>query len=86
MQVRDAYVSFSTVKVLHGQMEILPKVPEWTSKLVALKGYLTSEPTHLFYRNVLDCVKYLFGNSLFANHMDFCQTRQYQDAEETIHM
>ena len=65
-------------------MEILPKVPEWKSRTVELKGYPTGEPMHLFYRDALDCVEYLFRNPLFANHMDFCPVRRYRDAERTI--
>jgi hypothetical protein len=39
---------------------------------------------YLFFRDALDCVEYLFGNPLFAGHMDFCPTRLYRDAERTI--
>jgi hypothetical protein len=65
-------------------MEMLPKVPEWKSKEITLPDHQTSEPMHLFYRDALDCVEYMFGNPLFANHMDFCPVRLYQDAEQTI--
>ena len=63
---------------------MLPEVPEWKSKRISLMGYPTSEPMHLFYRDALDCVEYLLGNPLFANHMDFCPVRLYKDAEKTI--
>ena len=65
-------------------MEMLPKVPDWKPKKITLMGYPTSEPMHLFYRDTLDCIEYIFGNPLFANHMDFCPVRLYQDAEQTI--
>lgn len=65
-------------------MEMLPKVPEWKSTKITLLGYPTSEPMHLFYRDALDCVEYIFGNPLFANHMDFCPVRLYQNMEQTI--
>ena len=71
-------------KALCGRMEMLPKVPDWKSKKVSLTGHLTSEPMHLFYCDTLDCIKYIFGNPLFANHMDFCPVRLYQDVEQTI--
>ena len=75
IQVRDACVSFSMAKALHGWMEILPKVPEWKSRTVELKGYPMGELMHLFYHDTLNCIEYLFGNPLFANHMDFCLVR-----------
>lgn len=40
----------------------------------------------LFYRDTLECVEYLLGNPLFSDCMDFCPTRLYQDAEQTIHI
>jgi hypothetical protein len=65
-------------------MEMLPRVPEWKSKKIELTGHPTSEPMHLFYRDTLDCVEYIFGNPLFANHMDFHPVRVYHDMERTI--
>lgn len=65
-------------------MEMLPSVPDWKSKKISLMGYPTSEPMYLFYRDALECVEYVFGNPLFANHMDFSPVRLYQDAEHTI--
>jgi hypothetical protein len=65
-------------------MELLPKVPDWKVKKVGIMGYATREPTFLFYRDSLDCVEYLLGNPLFADSMDFCPVRLYQDAEQTV--
>ena len=83
-QIQDAGVSFPTAKALRGRVELLPKVPDWKVKKVTISGYATREPMFLFYRDALDCVKYLFGNPLFAGSMDFCPVRFYQDAEKTI--
>ena len=77
-------MSFYTAKALRGRIEMLPKVPEWKSKKIALPGHATREPMHLFFRDALDCVEYLFGNPLFAEHMDFSPTRLYRDTEQTI--
>ena len=67
-------------------MEILPKVPDWRSKKITLIGYATNKLMHLFYRDALNCVEYVFGNPLFVNHMDFCPVCVYQDAKQTIRM
>jgi len=77
-------VSFHTAKTLRGRIEMLPKVPEWKSKKIVLPGYATREPMCLFFRDALECVEYLFGNPLFAEHIDFLPTRLYRDAEQTI--
>lgn len=63
---------------------MLPKVPDWKSKKITLLGYATREPMYLFFHNALDCMKNLFGNPLFAEHMDFSPTRLYHDAEQTM--
>ena len=65
-------------------MELLPEVPDWKVKKINLVGHATREPMFLFYRDALDCVEYLLGNPLFSDCMDFCPTRLYQDAEQTI--
>lgn len=77
-------MSFHTAKALRGRIEMLPKVPDWKSKKITIPGYATREPMHLFFRDALDCVEYLFGNPLFAGHMDFSPTRLYQTAEQMI--
>ena len=84
VKVQDAGISFPTAKALRGRVELLPKVPDWKVKRISISGYPTHKPMFLFYRNSLDCVEYLLGNPLFANCMDFCPVRSYQDAEHTI--
>jgi hypothetical protein len=39
---------------------------------------------HLFFRDALDCVEYLFGNPLFSEHMDFSPMKLYHNAKKTI--
>ena len=83
-QIQDAGVSFSTAKALRSRVELLPKVPDWKVKKIAISGYATRKPMFLFYRDTLDCVEYLFGNPLFVGSMDLSPVRFYQDAEHTI--
>ena len=63
---------------------MLPSVPEWKFKKVALTGYTTKEPINLFYHNTLECVEYLFGNPMFADRVDFCPVQLYRNAERSI--
>ena len=71
-------------KALRGRIEMLPKVPDWKSKLITFPGYATRELMYLFFRDALDCVEHLFGNPLFAGHMDFSPVRLYRNAEQAI--
>lgn len=84
MQIQDAGVSFTTAKTLRGRVESLPNVPDWKMKKINITGHATREPMFLFYRNALDCIKYLLGNPLFSDSIDFCPIRLYQDDEQTI--
>lgn len=77
-------MSFHTAKALRGRIEMLPKVPDWKFKKITLPGYATREPMHLFLRDALTCAEYLFGNPLFAGHIDYSPSRLYRDAEKTI--
>ena len=65
---------------------MLPSVPEWKFKKVALTGYATKEPINLFYCDALECVEYLFGNPMFADRVDFCPVQLYRDTERLIHV
>ena len=41
------------------------------------------EPMTLYFRDALECFKYLFGNPLFSDYMDFIPRREYVDEERT---
>ena len=36
----------------------------------------------LYFRDALECFKYLFGNPLFSDYMDFVPRREYADREK----
>ena len=86
VQIKQAGIMFNTAKDLRGRIEMLPAVPEWKFKTISLTKHPTKEPTLLFYRDALECVEYLFGNPVFADHIDFCPVRLYRDSERTIRM
>ena len=54
-------LSFQSAKALRGQVEMLPKGPQWYCK-----PWLTIHPTKtlimLFYHNDIECIEALFGN------------------------
>ncbi|KAF9791894.1 hypothetical protein BJ322DRAFT_996733, partial [Thelephora terrestris] len=77
-------ILFSTTKALRGRIELLPEVPDWKVKDISIPSHPTHELMFLSYRDSLDCVEYLLGNPLFADTMDFCPIKFYQDSEKTI--
>ena len=37
----------------------------------------------LYYRDGLECFKFLFGNPLFQRHMDYIPRREYSNGDKT---
>jgi hypothetical protein len=62
-------------------MEVLPKAPQWRCMPIAVEGHATKAPMSLYYRDSLECVKYLFSNPLFAGHIDYSPRRLWTTAE-----
>jgi hypothetical protein len=62
-------------------MEALPKAPQWRCMPIAVEGHATKAPMSLYYRDSLECVKYLFSNPLFAGHIDYSPRRLWTTAE-----
>ncbi|KAH8102792.1 hypothetical protein DFH11DRAFT_1521671, partial [Phellopilus nigrolimitatus] len=71
--------SFTSCKEMREKIEKLPSPPKWKETKVSVKGGTTKKPLTLLYRDGLECFKYLFGNPLFQNHMDFIPRRVYTD-------
>ena len=61
---------------------LLPTTVPWKKIEVKVCGGITSEPLMLYFRDALECFKYLFGNPLFSDYMDFVPRREYADREK----
>ena len=61
---------------------LLPTTVPWKQIEVKVCGGITSEPLILYFRDALECFKYLFGNPLFSDYMDFVPRREYADREK----
>ena len=70
-------LSFSTAKSLRGRIELLPSGPKWLSREVSIPGFATREPIILYYRDSVECMKFLLQNPLFANHIRFSPELRY---------
>lgn len=62
---------------LREQMEVLPDVPPWKCKAIALPGYETVEPIRLYYRDTEACVRHLFSNPIFKGKIDLAPFKLY---------
>ena len=62
---------------------LLPSTIPWKQVEVAVEGGSTKEPMTLYFRDALECFKFLYGNPLFSDHMDFVPRREYTDKEKT---
>ncbi|KAG1870834.1 hypothetical protein F4604DRAFT_1681705 [Suillus subluteus] len=64
-------LSFKTAKQLFTFMDALPKVPQWQCTPMHTDGYVTTHPVNLIWRDALEVVHHIFGNQIFANHMEY---------------
>ena len=49
----------------------MPKGPTWHCTKFKTKGYVMKEPIYLFYCDALEVTWELFGNPVFAQHMEY---------------
>lgn len=74
-------LSFRNAKQLKTLMSTLPSTPPWQVTDVEIKGYPTNTPMQLFYRDPLECAKFLYANPAYARYMDAIPCELYLDAE-----
>ena len=52
-------------------MDAIPKGPSWCCTKIHIEGYPTRDPIKLYWRDALEVVQELFGNPIFAQHMEY---------------
>jgi hypothetical protein len=52
-------------------MEALPVTPRWQYTTINTEGYTTTHPVKLIWRDALEVVHHIFGNPIFASHMEY---------------
>ena len=67
---------------MRARIEVLPSPPRWKEVEINVQGGTTKELLTLFYRDGLECFRFLFGNPLFADHMDLVPRREYTSADK----
>lgn len=71
VQVARQPLSFKNAKQLFTFMEALPVTPRWKCTPIHTDGYTTTHPVNLIWRDALEVVHDIFGNPIFANHMEY---------------
>ena len=82
-QIRKRGLSFTSSRELRQRIDLLPDTVRWKQATVRVPGGRTARPLTFYYRSAFDCFKFLFGNPLFADYMDFVPRREYVDEEKT---
>ena len=75
--------SFSSARELRSRIELLPSPPRWKADVIEIEDGVTKDPITLYYRDGLDCFKFLLANPLFAEHMDFSPRHEYADEDKS---
>jgi len=52
-------------------MDAIPKGPAWHCTRIVAKGYVTKEPVYLFWHDALEVTREIFGDPVFARHMEY---------------
>ena len=68
---------------MHACIENLPSPPHWKEVEVRIEGGTTKDPLTLYYRDGLECFKFLFGNPLFLDHMEYVPRHEFTVGENT---
>lgn len=82
-QIQQLPISFKSAKGLGTCAEELPPGPQWTCQPWPVK-YPTKRPVNLYYRDSISCVRSLFSNPLFADHMYYTPFREFKTAEKLV--
>ena len=60
---------------------MLPSPPRWKETVVSIPGGITKDPMKFHYRDGLECFKFLFGNPLFSDQMEYTPRREFTSDE-----
>lgn len=85
MQIKELGkpLSFTSARELHSRIETLPSPPQWKSTEVSIEGGKTTDPLVFYYRDGLECFRFLFGNPLFRDAQEFIPRKQWIDEERS---
>ena len=50
---------------------------------MSVPGGTTKDPMKLYYRDGMECFRFLFGNPLFSEHMEYTPRREFTSDERS---
>jgi len=62
-------------------MNAIPKGLAWHCMRIVAKGYVTKEPVYLFWHDVLEIMWEIFGDPVFARHMEYNPYEVFEGGE-----
>ena len=81
-KVKRRPFSFTSAQEMRTRIENLPSPPRWKEVEVSVEGGITKDALTLYYRDGLECFRFLFGNPLFLDHMEYVPRREYTTGEK----
>ena len=69
---------------MYNTVKEMPGGPEWHSHSVILPD-APEEPQVLYYRDIIECAKYLFQAPEFDGHMDFSPRRSRNEKGDIVY-
>ena len=82
VQIKRRPLSFFSAREMRVRIENLPSPPRWKEVEVSIEGGTTRDPLTLYYRDGLECFKFLFGDPLFQDHMEYVPRREFTAGEK----
>ncbi|KAI6104851.1 hypothetical protein EDD16DRAFT_1736785 [Pisolithus croceorrhizus] len=74
-------LSFRSAQELLSHLDAIPKGPTWHCTKIDTTGYVTKDPVYFFWRNALEVTREIFGNPVFARHMEYDPYEVYEGTE-----
>ncbi|KAG7096157.1 hypothetical protein E1B28_006830 [Marasmius oreades] len=75
-------LSFTTNNGLNTLIDTLPDRPRFCREEILIAGH----SFEFYYRNIIDCIKALWGDPEFAPYLVFAPERHYQDREKEVRL
>ncbi|KAI5981111.1 hypothetical protein EDD15DRAFT_2560938 [Pisolithus albus] len=74
-------ISFRSAQGLLSHIDAIPKGPTWHCTKIDTTGYVTKDPVYVFWRDALEVTREIFGNPVFARHMEYDPYQVYEGME-----
>ena len=74
-------LNFTNGPALKGLVSKLPATPQWKVTSYDIPGWPTAQPIEFYWRDGLECIRFLYSNPVYQNAMDAVPIQVFTDAE-----